>query len=401
MQNVNTSTKISVNPEWHEGAVERVRRKILIDGRPLLDPEGGGVFEYTRRLTDHLLKNGSHDYHVWANAWKKELSVDSTGQIDTMTSWPNKLLHSSARFINKPRLDRLTDYEADVFWAPNPHFISLSSELPFALTIHDLSFVRYPEFFSTKQRLWHRTTSPKGLCKKASAILAVSKHTKRDLVEIYGIPDKKIHVTYEGCGEEYFESLGDKRLTEVSVRLGLPERFILQVGTLEPRKNHISTITAFNLIKQNSRYKELGLVIAGPRGWNNRDILSAVAESPYRDEIIILGFVEKKDKPAIYQLAEVMAFPSFYEGFGLPPLEAMASGTPVVASFSASLGEVVHDAGILIDPYRPVELAEALEAVLESPSLKAILAHKGRQRAQKFTWKTCAQKTAEIFANIC
>lgn len=376
-----------------------VKRHVMVDGRPLLEPKGGGVFEYTSRLVKSLRERGDHTYHVWANQYQR-LAEPAT-MTDSMTRWPNKAIHASIRFADKPRIDRFSPKRPDLFWAPNPHFVSLSPNIPLVLTVHDLSYERYPEFFSAKRRLWHRAINPRSLSKRAAAIIAVSRHTKRDLIELYDIPEERIHVTHEGCDETYFERADSEKLRELKRRLALPEHFILHVGTLEPRKNHQTLITAFESLKRNPRYRDLGLVLAGPRGWKNADILNAVHKSPERASIKLLGFVNPSDKPLLYQTSMLFVFPSFYEGFGLPPLEAMASGTPVVASFASSLGEIVGDAGLLIDPYRPADLADALESLLESPSLRATYAHKGRLQAQKFSWDNCAQKTAEVFAQIC
>lgn len=373
-----------------------VKRHVMIDGRPLLEPKGGGVFEYTSRLVQALQEHDRHTYHVWANQLQR--APIRVGQPVRMTRWPNKALHAGIRFLNKPTLDSFSEKTPDIFWAPNPHFISLSENIPLALTVHDLSYERYPEFFSSKRRLWHKAINPRGLAKRASAILAVSEHTKRDLVELYDVPEERIHVTHEGCSEAFFKKADEQQLREVRKKYHLPEHFILHVGTLEPRKNHQALITSFELLKKNPRYRDLSLVLAGPRGWKNADILAAVRKSPERVSIKLLGFVDPEDRPALYQSALLFAFPSFYEGFGLPPLEAMASGTPVVASFASSLGEIVGNAGLLIDPYRPADIADALESALESPSLRATLAHRGREQAKKFTWDKCAQKTAEVFA---
>jgi glycosyltransferase involved in cell wall biosynthesis len=319
--------------------------------------------------------------------------------VDSVTRWPNKLLNGSIRLFGRPKIDRLARVPC-VFWAPNINFIALSPDVPFALTVHDLAFERYPEFFSFRRRLWHAAVRPESLCRRAAAILAVSEHTKRDVVELYGVPEERVMVTHLGVPQAASLKPQAEELEAVRKRRRLPERFILQVGTLEPRKNHLATLKAFELLKTLPRFSGLGLVFAGPPGWRNEGLLREIGRSRWRDGIRCLGFVNREDRAALYGQASVFAFPSFYEGFGLPPLEAMASGTPVVASFAASLGEVVGDSGILIDPYRPNELAEALAAVLDSPSLAAELSRRGRERARRFTWDACAEKTAAVFQRL-
>jgi alpha-1,3-rhamnosyl/mannosyltransferase len=142
------------------------------------------------------------------------------------------------------------------------------------------------------------------------------------------------------------------------------------------------------------------LVLAGPPGWNNTAILQAIRRSPYRDDIRLLGYVSDLERRCLYRLASVLAFPSFYEGFGLPPLEAMASGLPVVTSHAGALSEIVETAGLLTDPYRPTEIASALSAVLDSPALAERYAAKGRERAKLFSWSACAKKTEEAFTRL-
>lgn len=372
---------------------------LLIDGRSLLDQQSGGVFEYARELTAELRRRNHWNCRIWANSWKKPANLEPDV---TLTRWPNKLLHGSILLAGRPRLDTLvtTSDVNHLYWMPNWNFAAFSPKTNLALTVHDLSFERYPEFFSWKRRLWHPLVGARRLCRRADVILAVSEHTKRDLVELYGLDPAKIRVTYHGVADRYRSPIAPERLTEVRRRLELPERFVLHVGTGEPRKNHLALLDAFALIKKNPAQRDLGLVLVGPAGWKNDALKAALRRHPNRADIRRLGYVAPDDKVALYRLAAAFAFPSFYEGFGLPPLEAMATGTPVVASFAGSLGEVVGDAGILVDPYRPAELADALQSVLESPALAAKLSELGRTKAQAFTWEACAEATEKAFESI-
>jgi glycosyltransferase involved in cell wall biosynthesis len=375
---------------------ENVKTDLLIDGRALLEPSGGGVFEYTRSLTEALRASGRCTATVWANSARRA-TVEG---VDALTRWPNKLLNASMRFTAKPSVQALARIRAKVFWMPNPHFISLAPMMPLALTIHDVSFETYPEFFSFKQRWWHRAVAPRLLARRASVILAVSETTKRDIVERWGIPEENIVVTPEGVSSDFFEAPFPEKLNDLRRRYELPERFILQVGALEPRKNHLSTLEAYHQLRSQARNANLGLVLAGPPGWNNGPILKAIRNSPFHEDIRLLGFVSDDDRRMLYHAASVLVFPSFYEGFGLPPLEAMASGLPVVASNSGAIGEVVDNAGILVDPYRPTEIADALAAILDSSSLFELFATRGRARATHFTWEACAKKTEEAFVSL-
>lgn len=376
--------------------------RILVDARALLDRNAGGVFEYARRMTEALKASGRYEIETWANAALPTKMDRTTGApgIDTMTRYPNKLLNASMRMFKTPHIERFASSAPSLCWMPNPHFIALSPSLPLALTIHDLTFETYPEFFSLKQRLWHRAVAPRALAHRADAVLAVSETTKRDLVERWHLPPEKIAVTLEGVAPEFFEAPSPDVLQRVRTNRRLPERFILHVGALEPRKNHLGLLDAYHQLRPQERYAGLGLVLAGPAGWNNAAILQAIRRSPYRNDIRLLGYVDDLERRCLYRLASLLAFPSFYEGFGLPPLEAMASGLPVVASHAGALSEIVETTGLLTDPYRPTEIAAAIDAVLDSPALAERYAARGRERAKQFSWSASAAKAEAAFDNI-
>ncbi len=376
------------------------RFRILVDARTLLDTNGAGVFEYARLLRDALAASGRYDLETWANAALPSVASRQTPApgIDTLTRYPNKLLNASMRIFGAPRVESFASSPPDACWMPNLNFIALSPDTPLALTIHDLTFEIYPEFFSLKQRLWHRAIAPRTLAARANVLLAVSETTKRDIVERWGVLPERVVVTHEGVDASFFEAPSPAELRATREKHALPERFILHVGTLEPRKNHLGLLGAYERLRSQERYADLGLVLVGPSGWNNAEILRAIRQSPHRECIRHIGYVNTAERRNLYRLASVFAFPSFYEGFGLPPLEAMASGTPVVASHAGSLGELVENAGLLTDPYRPAEIASALAAVLDSPALAERYARRGRERAKRFSWNACARKTEEAFA---
>ena len=285
-----------------------VNPTLLIDGRALLEPAGGGVFEYARRLTAALKVSGRFDCRVWANAWRAEAPAG----IDTLTHVPNKLLHASMRFARWPALSAMASARPAALWMPNAHFAPDEPDVPLVLTVHDLCCDLYPEFFSLKQRVWHRAVDPRALARRAAAVLAVSETTKRDVVERWGVPPERVTVTLEGAP---LRSGGRAPADDASVRsrFKLPERYILHVGALEPRKNHLGLLDAYHQIRPQARFNGLGLVLAGPGGWNNGAILKAIRNSPYRNDIRLLGFVSESDRAALYRQASVFAFPSFYE----------------------------------------------------------------------------------------
>ncbi|MAF20518.1 MAG: group 1 glycosyl transferase [Parcubacteria group bacterium] len=379
--------------------------KIGIDIRVLARGTRTGVEEYTINLLRHLLKiDPGIEYRLFYNAFQKiELNCDWLGLNNVYLEEfriPNRLFFTSVRYLNQPKIDKLLK-GIDVYF--NPHFFTapLSSKCRKVITFHDLSFEHYPHFFSWRKRAWQKfLMNARKEAQEADKIIAVSQSTKDDLINLYGINPAKIKVVYSGVGSQFKKQKttclparqgNKKQETRIRNKYNLPDKFILYFGTIEPRKNLIGLIKAFELL--NTRYK---LVIAGTRGWLYQDIFKAVQNSKQKQDIFFIGFIEEEDKPYLYNLAEVFVYPSFFEGFGFPPLEAMASGVPTITSSSSSLPEVVGSAGLMIDPYNIDELAGAMEMVLNDDSLKQRLIKKGIEQAKKFSWQKSAQKTLEV-----
>ncbi len=267
----------------------------------------------------------------------------------------------------------------------------LLSPCPFLVTVYDLSFLLYPGSF----RLWNRlylSTFTRISVKKARRVIAISENTKRDIVKLLGVDEGKVRVTY--CGyDESLKPLPPAEVEEFRRRKGLPERFILFLGTIEPRKNLVRLLEAFSKVKREG----VKLVLAGGLGWGYGPILASMEKLNLKSDVLLPGFVPPEEKVYWYNAAEVFVYPSLYEGFGLPPLEAMACGTPVVASNAASLPEVVGDGGILVDPFDPDAMAEALSMLLSNPEERERLKGKGLRQAQKFSWEQMARETVNIY----
>jgi glycosyltransferase involved in cell wall biosynthesis len=287
----------------------------------------------------------------------------------------------------------------DIFFMPNLTFASLSKKVRLFITLHDLSFERYPEMFSWKRRLWHYLIQPRKICEKAEKIITVSQSTKNDLISLYKINPQKISVIYSGIADKFkIIDRNNKQLIAIKEKYQLPYRFILYLGTIEPRKNMISLIGAFNQFKiqtqkeNNEELNKYKLVIVGQDGWLMKKTLKEIEISPFREDILKINSVTEEDKEYFYNLASVFVYPSFFEGFGFPPLEAMRCGVPVVTSHSSSLPEVVDSGGIMIDPNRPSEITMAIREILISKSLREELIKKGLKQSQKFDWRKAAKK---------
>ncbi len=375
--------------------------KIGIDIRTLMDAQYSGVSEYVYNLVKNLLEQDKdNEYILFYNSFR---NVDNRipkfkGNYKIVkTRYPNKIFNFLLqKFLKYPKIDKILG--VDVFVAPNIGFYALSKECKKILTIHDLSFLRYPEFFSWKRRLWHRVVNVKKQVKQFDKIVAVSENTANDLIDLCGIDEKKVKVIYSGIPDNYELQITNYELEKAKDTYSLPEKFILYLGTIEPRKNIRSIIQAYNKLRD-ARYemRDTRLVLAGGKGWKSKNIYSECEKSKYKDDIIFTGYVNNEDKPALYNLAEMFVYPSFYEGFGFPPLESMVCGTPVLTSFSSSLPEIVGDAGIMIDPYNINDLTKAMEELLIDKDLKNSLKEKGFKQSRKFDWKETARKYLEFF----
>lgn len=374
--------------------------RIGIDIRSLAAGRRTGVEEYTIGILRELFRlGGEHEYVLFFNAWGKGEPDLSWAQGFPHVSVkrfriPNKLLNLSLWYFRRPLLDRLVG-GADIFFMPNLNFAAFSKEVKLIVTAHDLSFEFFPETFFWKQRLWHYAVNFRALLRRADSIIAVSKSTKDDLITRYHVSEPKIHVIHSGIDERFVPmDRNDLVLLAVQEKYRLPYRFILYLGTIEPRKNLGALLAAFEALQRadvGDEFSKYELVLAGRPGWKYDELFRAIERSPVRDKIRLIGFVDDADKPALYNLASVFVYPSLYEGFGFPPLEALASGVPVIASHSASLPEVVGEAGVLIDPYRPDEILQALRGVLGDKAYQAKLRERSLAKRRYFTWYQAGQ----------
>lgn len=379
--------------------------KIGIDIRCLAEGRNTGVEEYTRKTLSWIFERYPEDSFVlFFNSWKKDLPDLQWAlrypNVSLKTFHiPNKLLNLSLWYFRWPHLDKLVG-GVEVYFLPNLNFVGVSRHAKLVVTAHDLSFEYFPEAFSTKQRFWHYLINFRDLVRRADTIIAVSSSTREDLVSVYKVPAEKIKVIHSGVDGEFRPlSRNNVELLEIQKKYHLPYQFVLSLGTFEPRKNTVATVHGFEAFcKVYPKLSEkVHLVLAGAYGWKSEELRQAVIHSPVRSKIHAIGYVASEDKPSLYNLASVFVYPSLYEGFGFPPLEALACGTPVITSAVASLPEIVGESALLIDPYRPDDIMEALVAIFESPELREELRKKGIERAQSFQWLNTARQTYEVF----
>lgn len=382
--------------------------RIGIDIRCLSDGKRTGVEEYTINLLENLFEldkknqyvlfsNSYHDSHFDARIFSqfKNVSVKCF-------NYPNKLLNLCFWYLRWPLVDEMLG-GVDIFFMPNINFVALSRKTKLVLTVHDLSYEIFPETFSLKRRAWHHFINPRSLCKRADQIIAVSDSSRNDIISRYGIRTQKVERIYNGVSDE-MEQLdrNNPKLIEVKEKYHLPFNFIFYLGTIEPRKNIAAIVEAYDQMRSlnNSQLDKYKLVIAGGKGWKINSILNVMRKAEFTKDIIFTSCITNEDKSAVYTLASLFVYPSFFEGFGIPVLEAMRCAVPVITSNCSALPEVVDAGAVMIDPDKPDELYMAMKEVLLNRELHAQLSEQGLRQAVRFNWRTSARETLALFEKI-
>jgi glycosyltransferase involved in cell wall biosynthesis len=366
--------------------------------------QGGGIGRYTRELLRALAAVDAHpDYGLFFAAPTvthplpplppgfrvRQIPVDD---IWLARVWQRAQLPAPVEWLTGP---------IDLFHSPDFTLPPTRRGTRTLLTVHDLSFVRDPDSATPVLRRYLGAVVPRAVA-RAHHVLADSHATRADLIELYRTPPEKVSVLYSGVHESFRPILNEEILSEVRARYGLGSTpFILAVGTLQPRKNYVRLIQAFAAISNfPPPTSSLRLVLAGGKGWLFDAIFAEVERLGLRGRVLFPGFVADDDLPALYSAARVLAYPSLYEGFGLPILEAMACGTPVVTSTASCLPEVAGDAALLVPPTDVDALAAALERAVADEGVRAELIAKGRERARRFSWEASARQLMDIYRSL-
>ena len=296
---------------------------------------------------------------------------------------------------------RLRALRADVYHGPAVFLPHVKLGYRTVVTIHDLVSFLFPETVPRKYSLYMRLMT-RLAARSADRVIAVSHATKTDLEQVLGVPSSKIVVIHEAVGPEFARPVSPEAVEAVVLRYGLRRPYCLFVGNLEPRKNLPTLIQAFAEVRR--RLAATGrapqLVLAGTRAWFHAGIFRAVEQHRLGDDVVFTDYVPLAELPALYAGATCFVFPSLYEGFGLPVLEAMAAGAPVVAARAGSIPEVAGDAALLVDAHTPGELTAAIESVLTDPALRERLVLRGRARAAEFEWNAVARQTLAVYQAV-
>lgn len=381
--------------------------RIGIDVRSAQDPNPTGVGRYTASLVRALLSSADagDSFVLFTNSLKRNMTLFSelahqTAKVHVAQRHiPNRALNASLYFLRRPFLDHLAG-GTDVFFLPNLNFVSVSRRTSLVVTVHDLSFERFPHFFSRKRRIWHHMVRPRIILRRASAVITPSRRTAEDVHDVFVVPRERIHVIPSGLDQAFLEPLSHAVQARLLRELHLPSRYMLFMGAFEPRKNVSGIIAAYQ--RYRARRPRNGkppasLILAGPKGWLSRDVFRAVRASPYARDIRTPGYVTDDEKRVLYEGALCVLYPSFYEGFGFQLVEAMALGRPLIAGATGSIPEVVGDAAVLVDPYNVADISSAMRAMDEDEKLRDLLIQKGKTRATQFSWQRAAKETKEVF----
>lgn len=377
---------------------------IGVDVRPLMHGRTSGVENYIRSLLAELIEMDEENSYVFYYNSHRDCGsflpdVDGRRVKVVRTHYPNKLLNILWRFLQWPKIDRLIEKrigrKVDVFFVPDPRPTPLSRSVKKVTTFHDLSFQRYPQHFSWRSRLWFKVLHPEREVKTSAKFIAVSEFTQKELIDVYGIVEEKIVVIPEAAPGDLFPETLEDSLQAVRKKYNLPDRFFLTFSTIEPRKNLESVMKAFAIFQKRYPLETYRLVLAGRR---DSQMFGKVFIHEHPD-VFPCGFIEEADKAAVYSLARGLIFVSTYEGFGLPILEAMACGTPVIASSVASMPEVVGGAGLTVDPYDTDHIAEAMHR-LTMDETYADYRERGLERVKAFSWKKAARATLKVLNGV-
>jgi len=274
----------------------------------------------------------------------------------------------------------------------------LAISIPWIVTVFDLSFMRYPQLFNASNRIY-LTWAVRQSARRADRVIVISESTKRDLAQMFGAREDKIVVVYCGADPSFAPSQDKIKINQFRQERNLPEKMILHVGTIEPRKNIPRLIRAFARAKRAAHLPHR-LVLVGARGWKYSEVDSVIEQEQIASDVIFAGYVPQDELPLWYQAADLFTYPSLYEGFGLPPLAAMASGVPVITSNASSLPEVVGDAALQVSPDDEPALADAIVRAATDKSLREQMIERGIQQSKKFSWERAGRETVALYRTV-
>ncbi len=378
--------------------------RVLIDTRPLLEKQPTGVSIYIQQLLNEFFKlQSEHEYFLFINCAKDEIASRLPNWPNTRvirTKIPSKILNTWISLTGKPELEKLIGQKFDLFISLNPHFCP-NKKIPHILMIHDISVLIDKYLFSPYQRFWHKAIKLVQQIKNADTLLTVSENTKKDLIDLLDISQEKIHVLYPGLPVDFKNSQNFKVagvFNGIFADAKIPQKkSIIVLGTREKRKNIENIIHAFALAHRKHDNIELDLV--GPPGYGWAKAKKLIHKYKIQDSVNAHGYISDAKKWNLISNAEINLYPSLYEGFGLPVIEAMLCKIPTITSSGSSLVEAAGNSALLINPWQPDMIAHAIDQVLTNSELRDKLKSNTQEHLQKFSWNNSARKLLNIINN--
>jgi len=364
--------------------------RIGVDSRPLREKQTSGIPMYVRTLLKELAQiDLENEYILYSH---KDFAFDLPSakwkkRSGAKTRYGSVWMQAELPFWVK-------EDSIDLFWGTQ-HILPLMmpSRIKAVLTVHDLVHYIFPKTMKPLNLLINKMIIPPSI-HRTDAVVAISNWTLSDVRKYLNPQNKIMEVVHLGVGNPFHPRNAQESKEAMKKKFGIPNDFLLTVGTFEPRKNIAGIINAFSLIASKIPHD---LVVVGQHGWKNRHVVRQIELSDIRRRIHMVGYLSDEILPVMYSAADVFVFPSLYEGFGLPPLEAMACAVPVVASNVSSIPEIVGKAALLVDPHNPVEIADGILKIINNSSVRFELIGRGLHQASTFTWGGTARRMLEIF----
>lgn len=366
--------------------------RIGIDGRAAKWYRGTGIGTYTYELINSLNKiDFTNKYNIFLPYGSAtDINFNSSFTIKSISTDPNNNFWNE---VNIPNI--LSDSNIDIYHVPqNGIGLPMDKKCPFIITLHDVIPYKMPETVGKEYLKIFTRDMPK-IIEKCDGIITVSDFSKNDIVKTFNFPKEKIYVTYLAAENIYYpKNINESK--KVAESYGIDEEYILYIGGFSPRKNIIGLIEGFSILLKHYK-KKIKLVIAGKHGISYETYRKRAEDLGILDSVLFPGFIKLQDLPYLYTKASLFAYPSFYEGFGLPPIEAMACGTPVISSNITSIPEVLGDSALLVNPKDVYEIAAAMEQILEDDSIRNLLKAKGIIKSSSLSFDKTAIKTIEAY----
>lgn len=368
--------------------------RIGVDARSLTESQPSGISIYTYHIIEALARIApDYEFVLFTSGSQLPSStlLSYLGDLPNVflhhLGTPNKLFHSLAIVKLAPGIDRYLS-KVDVVFAPNINILPISRHTPLVMTWHDVSYKLYNQFLSLRRSLWHTVVAPQTLATRAKHIIAVSQTTKQDLQSVYGLNENKITVIHSGVPKL------PVTITTIP-ELPLVQRpYFLVLSTIEPRKNIAAVLEAYQMwAQQYSTTIPVDLVVVGAAGWKSQSLIRTMQQNPHMHYV---GYVSEDQKLQLLRKTRALIYPSIYEGFGLPPLEAMQQGVPVIASWSGALPEILGNAAYYVNPYSVHDLRTALDRIHTNEPLRQYYIEQQTSVLQRYSWERCAQATLKV-----